>query len=344
VKREDFELLTAACAKCGTCRTVCTLYPERKSEISVARGKITLVEAASSGLDGNTEAIQEALSDCLLCGRCERGCPNQVLVEEIIMKGRAALAEELGIPAWKQVVFGKMMPSSAAKEVARKAGAAAQKLLLRKVPTGSGLHYRFPEKFGFEGRTVPGLPGKSFRESLEPGEAVRGEVILFVGCVFDYVFPGVGRAAYETLLLSGKGISVYRGEACCGLPALVSGDRSSALRSIEENVRRLSDASPERIVFPCGSCLLMFRRNILDQGASPIRGGRPGGGSVRGLRWLPARIGRGFPSSQPRGRGKDRAGRIPRSVPSLGDPRQGRGGTGGASRGGRGFLFRNEGR
>ena len=88
-------------------------------------------------------------------------------------------------------------------------------------------------------------------------------MILFVGCVFDHVFPGVGRAAYETLLLSGKGISVFRGEACCGLPALVSGDRPSAMRCIEENVRRLSDASPERIVFPCGSCLLMFRRNIL---------------------------------------------------------------------------------
>jgi glycolate oxidase iron-sulfur subunit len=263
VKREDFASLTAACAKCGTCRTVCTLYPERKSEISVARGKVTLVEAAVSGLDGNADALQEALSDCLLCGRCERGCPNQVLVEEILMKGRAAVAEDLGIPAWKQVVFGKVMPSSAAKGVARKTGAAAQKLLLRKVPTGSGLHYRFPERFGFEGRTVPGLPGMSFRESLEPGEAVRGDVILFVGCVFDHVFPGVGRAAYETLLLSGKGISVFRGAACCGLPALVSGDRRSAFRCIEENVRRLSDASPERIVFPCGSCLLMFRRNIL---------------------------------------------------------------------------------
>ena len=112
--REDLAALTSPCAKCGTCRTVCTLYPERKAEISVARGKVTLVEAAAAGLDGNPEALQEALSDCLLCGRCERSCPNQVLVEEIIMRGRAALAEELGFPAWKQVVFGKVMPSAVA--------------------------------------------------------------------------------------------------------------------------------------------------------------------------------------------------------------------------------------
>jgi glycolate oxidase iron-sulfur subunit len=263
MSREELAALTAACAKCGTCRTVCTLYPERKAEISVARGKVALVEAAICGLDGDEEALQEALSDCLLCGRCERACPNQVLVEEIIMKGRADLAEELGIPAWKQVVFGKVMPSAAAKNAARRTAAAAQKLFLRKVPGGSGLHYRFPEKFGGEGRTVPALPGTSFSGSLSSGEAVRDEVILFVGCVFDHVFPQVGRAAYETLRLSGKGISVYRDAACCGLPALVSGDRASALRCVEENVRRLSAASPERIVFPCGSCLLMFRRNML---------------------------------------------------------------------------------
>jgi len=263
VRREDLSALTAACAKCGTCRTVCTLYPERKAEIAVARGKVVLVEAAASGLAGDAEALQEALSDCLLCGRCERACPNQVAVEEIIMKGRGALAEELGIPAWKQVVFGKVMPSAGGKGAARAAAAASQKLFLRKVPTESGLHYRFPTAFGLSGRTVPALPGESFLGSLPRGEAVRGEVILFVGCVFDHVFPQVGRAAYETMRLSGKGISVFRDAPCCGLPAMVSGDRPSALRCVEENVRRLSDASPERIVFPCGSCLVMFRRNML---------------------------------------------------------------------------------
>ncbi len=263
MKRDDFAALTAACAKCGTCRTVCTLYPERKAEISVARGKVTLVEAAFSGLDGDAKALQEALSDCLLCGKCERECPNQVAVEEIIIRGRADLAETLGIPAWKQVIFGKVMPSVTARNAVRAAATAAQKLFLRSVPSGSGLHYRFPEAFGRSGRTIPALPGRSFLGSLPPGEAVRGEVALFVGCVFDHVFPRVGQAAYDSLRLTGKRISVVRDAACCGLPALVSGDRQSALRCVEENVRRLSGASSGPIVFPCGSCLLMFRRNML---------------------------------------------------------------------------------
>ncbi|HEY5577831.1 MAG TPA: (Fe-S)-binding protein, partial [Deferrimonas sp.] len=257
----DLKALTGLCAKCGTCRTVCTLYPERKAEIAVARGKIALIEAALSGEDGDAEGVQEALTDCLLCGRCERACPNQVLVEEIVMKGRADLAEEVGIPAWKRVLFGKVMTSPAATEIARKAAAAGQRLLPGKIPTASGLHYRFPGGPG-GGRTVPKLPAKGFLESLGKGEGVTGEVMLFVGCVFDHVFPEVGRAAWETVKASGKSVAVFRDAACCGLPAMVSGDRRSATECAEANVRRLRAAEPGAIVFPCGSCLLMFRRNV----------------------------------------------------------------------------------
>lgn len=263
MKDDDLREMAGLCAKCGTCRTVCTLYPQRKSEIAVARGKVAIIEGALSGENPDMESVQEALADCLLCGRCERACPNQVLFEEIVMKGRADLAEEVGIPAWKSILFGKVMPSDPLMRVLRKAGAAAERLLLKKVPTGSGLHYRFPEGFGGGGRTVPELPAEGFIESLGKGEAVSGDVMLFVGCVFDHLYPRVGRAAYETVKASGKPVAVFRDAACCGLPAIVSGDRRSAMENVEANLRRLREAAPREIVFPCGSCLLMFKRNVL---------------------------------------------------------------------------------
>ena len=262
--RDDaLRALTGACARCGTCRTVCTLYPERKAEISVARGKVALIDAALEGRDGDLAAVQEALADCLLCGRCERACPNQVLVEEIIMKGRADAAARLGIPAWKQVLFGRVLPSAGKRDAVRSVAAAAQTIVAKRIPTGSGLHYRFPEAMGLSGRTIPKLPAKGFVASLAPGEAATGEVMLFPGCVFDHVLPQVGRASYESMRSSGKAIAVFRDAACCGLPAMVSGDRESARGCAGENVRRLRAAEPETIVFPCGSCLLMFRRNVL---------------------------------------------------------------------------------
>lgn len=179
------------------------------------------------------------------------------------MKGRADIAKEIGLPAWKQVLFGKVLPSPGIRAAATAAATAAQKLLAKSIPTGSGLHYRFPEAFGLSGRTLPALSGRSFTASLPPGEAVAGEAMLFVGCVFDHVYPQIGRASYETMKASGKEIAVFRDAACCGLPAMASGDRDSALRCAEENVRRLRDAAPSSVVFPCGSCLVMFRRNLL---------------------------------------------------------------------------------
>ena len=58
MKDAELKALTGLCAKCGTCRTVCTLYPERKTEIAVARGKIALIEAAMRGEDGDAEACR----------------------------------------------------------------------------------------------------------------------------------------------------------------------------------------------------------------------------------------------------------------------------------------------
>ncbi|HEY5996878.1 MAG TPA: (Fe-S)-binding protein [Candidatus Deferrimicrobiaceae bacterium] len=271
----EFKSKIAACAKCGSCRTVCTLYPERRTETNVARGKIALIESSllveRPPLPGDpiplsadsANAVRDALADCLLCGRCERNCPNQVAVEEILVEGRARFAGKLGLPAWKRFLFGEILPSAGARGTVRAAGNLAQKLLLRKVPTESGLHYRFPESAGFHGRTLPSLPPSGFVASLAEGEAVDGEAMLFPGCVFDLVMPEIGRAAYETMRAAGVAVSVPRDAACCGLPAWTSGDREGALASIAKNLACIRSASPKAVVFPCGTCLTMFRREML---------------------------------------------------------------------------------
>jgi len=262
VKDEELREMAGLCAKCGTCRTVCSLYPYRKTENAVARGKVCILESALAGENRDISAVQEAMADCLLCGRCERECPNQVLYEEIVMRARATIADEVGVSVWKSILFGNVMSSSVAMRTIRKVGAVAQRLFLKKIPTDSGLHYRFPVEFLGSGRTLPELPSKGFIESLGESEAVSGDVMLFAGCVFDHLYPEVGSAVYETIKICGRRVFVLRDAACCGLPALVSGDRKSALVNIEANLKNMRAAAPETIVFPCGSCLLMFKRNI----------------------------------------------------------------------------------
>lgn len=265
----------AACVKCGSCRSVCTLYPERRTEVNVARGKIALLESAMAGEIGlptcgaiplreeRDAAVQEALTDCLLCGRCERNCPNQVAVEEILVAGRTRFADKLGLPAWKRILFDDVLPSASALNAVRAAGNVAQHLL-RKVSTESGLHYRFPDVAGLHGRTLPALPPTGFVASLGNDEARAGEVMLFPGCVFDLVMPEIGRDSYETLKAAWGEVMVSRDAACCGLPALASGDRAGGMKAISKNLVAMRAAAPRSIVFPCGSCLKMFRRDLLN--------------------------------------------------------------------------------
>ncbi|MCL2103387.1 MAG: (Fe-S)-binding protein [Syntrophorhabdaceae bacterium] len=262
MKDEELREMAGLCAKCGTCRSVCSLYPYRKTENAVARGKVRILESALDGENRDLSAVQEAIADCLLCGRCARECPNQVQYEELMMRARARLADKVGGLAWKRILFGKILPSVVAMKAMRKAGALAQRLFLSKLPTGSGLYYRFPVELIGSGRTLPVLPSKGFIESLARSQAVSGDVMLFAGCVFNHIYPEICGAAYETMKVCGRPVSVFRDAACCGLPALVSGDRKSAIVNIEMNLKKMRAASPETIVFPCGSCLLMFKRNI----------------------------------------------------------------------------------
>lgn len=275
MKNDGLSRLIGACARCGTCRTICTLYPERKNENATARGKIALVDAAIAGKDEDAKALRDALLDCLLCGKCERGCPNGVPVEEVVMKGRAAFSEVAGQEAWKSLLFGTVLPSPWTTRTLRRVGRTFQKFL-DKVPSTSGLRYRLPAFLAEAGRTLPEIPSKGFVESLNPDEAVVGDVTLFVGCVFDHLFPAVGRAAYETVaeVVQGKEkVAVLRDAPCCGLPALVSGDIDSARSLAAEGIRRLA-ARIGPIVFPCGSCLLSFKRNslILFPEGDPLHG------------------------------------------------------------------------
>lgn len=178
------------------------------------------------------------------------------------MRARFALAAELGTAAWQKVLFGAVMKSALAAGAARAAAAGAQRLLCGTCPTASGLAFRFPAWAAAGSRTFPALPARGFVSSLAPGEAARGEAMLFVGCVFDHVLPEVGRAAYETMRAGGAAVAVLRDASCCGLPAMAAGDWESARECAARNVARMREAAPQSIIFPCGSCLYMFRRNL----------------------------------------------------------------------------------
>ena len=250
------------CVKCGTCMAQCPVYLETLEEPLVARGKISLIENVVEGDGDFNKRFSKILSQCLLCGTCAENCPNEVPADEIIRQARSLLVNDKGLSLPKKAIFQYLLDSTYLMPMLLKGGAALQGLFLKKVHEESGLRLRFPLPYLDERRYIPPLAKDSFLEMrsgwIRAEKEVR-RVGLFVGCVTNYLFPGIGKAAVDVFVR--RGISVYIPEKqyCCGLPAFGSGDEETPESLARKNIEAFQQEGIEKIVAPCASCAAMLK-------------------------------------------------------------------------------------
>lgn len=250
------------CVKCGTCMAQCPVYIETLEEPLVARGKISLIENVAEGEGEFSKRFSKILSQCLLCGTCAENCPNGVPADDIIRQARSLLVNDRGLSLPKKAIFQYLLDSTYLMPMLLKGGAALQGLFLKKVPEESGLRLRFPLPYLDERRYIPPLAKDSFLEMRSGWVRAKKEVMrvgLFVGCVTNYLFPDIGRAAVDVFVH--RGISVYIPEKqyCCGLPAFGSGDEETPESLARKNIEAFQEEGIEKIVAPCASCAAMLK-------------------------------------------------------------------------------------
>jgi len=85
-----------------------------------------------------------------------------------------------------------------------------------------------------------------------PGTAHRGRVAFFPGCNYEFFFSDVGVDVVSALSLSGYEVVLPPGQTCCGLAVLNTGDRETARRMAERNLRALSGF--DHIITACATC------------------------------------------------------------------------------------------
>jgi len=98
---QDFLL----CNRCGTCRSICPLYPVYREEWASARGKVELAEAFFRGEKVDDKKLQKIFDLCLHCMMCEENCPSGMRADEIVMAVRAELARRGLIPRLKRIAL-----------------------------------------------------------------------------------------------------------------------------------------------------------------------------------------------------------------------------------------------
>jgi glycolate oxidase iron-sulfur subunit len=254
---------TEKCVRCGTCRSGCPTFNAIYRETASARGKIALVEARLTGDEELGEEYLKHIKECTLCGACFSSCPKEVDTPELVMYARAESAEKEGLPLAAQLALKNVLGSERVMPLAFKFASRLQKILLKASNSESGLISRFSLPFLGSGRLLPELPEISFlelphvraRSDIKRGKRTSDATVgLFAGCGINYLLPGVGETAIRVLEREGAEVVVPKGQVCCGIPAVSSGEVSTAKNLALKNLEVFETSGLDYITTACATC------------------------------------------------------------------------------------------
>ena len=82
-------------------------------------------------------------------------------------------------------------------------------------------------------------------------------VSLFVTCLVDQLWSGIGTSCVEVLRRVGCEVEFDERQTCCGQPAFNTGYRTEAREVAQRFIRIFEESDAEAIVSPSGSCTAM---------------------------------------------------------------------------------------
>lgn len=265
------------CMKCGMCQAVCPLYESTGVEADVARGKLALLDGLMKNRFDNPKPVQDRLNKCLLCGSCQASCPSGVNVLDIFIKARAILAGYMGLSPAKKLIFRSLLAHPDRFDNVARWGARFQNLFTKTAsdvigtscarvisPLLGNRHFKPLAKTPFHKR-VPEKNTKGGRSGIR--------VALYVGCLLDKVYPDIAQNVLEVLDYHGVDVFLPAGQACCGIPAISSGDTDTFSNLVAHNVERFSTHPYDYLVTACATCTSTIKKiwPLMIPDSSPIR-------------------------------------------------------------------------
>ena len=252
------------CNRCGLCQAVCPLYGETGREADVARGKLALLDGLFKQQFKEADGVLERLNRCLLCGSCQANCPSGVNVLEIFMKARMILTEFRGLSPAKKLIFRGMLARPALFDRVAALGSRFQALGIKSANPSMGTSCsRFITPMLGDRHFMP-LAAVPFHKQVTALNTPKGKsglrVALYVGCLGDKIYPKLPRATIDVLTYHGVGIYMPENQACCGIPAVASGDRKTFERLVRHNVDRFDPTDFDYLVTACATCTSTIKK------------------------------------------------------------------------------------
>ncbi|MBI5585902.1 MAG: (Fe-S)-binding protein [Deltaproteobacteria bacterium] len=260
---KELEDQLVVCMRCGMCQAVCPVFAETGREADVARGKLALLDGLVQELFKDPRGVNDRLMRCLLCGSCSANCPSGVKVLDIFIKARAILTGYLGLPPLKKAIFRGLLVHPGFFDRLLEWGAKLQGLFVKPVDDLLGTSCgRLLSPLGE--RHFKTLAPTAFHQMVKPMNTRPGasglKVAFFVGCVIDKVFPPIGKAVLRALEHHGVGVYLPEDFACCGIPALSSGDTVAFERLVRHNLRRFTGQPFDVLITACATCTATIKK------------------------------------------------------------------------------------
>ena len=246
------------CLNCGGCLNTCPVYNAIGENFGYKYlgGRGTVFTAFHTG---TMDKVEEAgLSLCIGCGRCEESCPLHMPTPKMLLQLRQEKVEQQGNGFIKDQVFRLLSKDTFASLM--KIGRNVQHVALKEQSSHDALLRLDLSKWVAatpKDRLLPTLAEQNFAELMQNKprpSASKGRVALFAGCMVNYGYPQLGVDCYDVLSANQIELVTFDNEACCGLPAMMSGDVKHAFEMAKKNIQLLSTKEYEYLLFLCPSC------------------------------------------------------------------------------------------
>lgn len=252
------------CMKCGMCQAVCPVFSKTGREGHVARGKIALLEGLAKEMIKDPEGVEDKLTTCLLCGACTANCPSGVGASDIFLKARAILTGYKGLSPVKKAIFRGMLTKPKLFNTLVSMGSKFQGVFTSPANDviGSSCSRLLSPVLG--DRHFMPLADKPFHKIAPKADSPRGKsglkVAFYYGCLVDKIYPRIGEAVLKVLDHHGVGVFMPEAQACCGIPALASGDTQSYEKLVRLNLKAFAAGEFDYLITPCATCTSTIKK------------------------------------------------------------------------------------
>ena len=250
------------CVRCGACANVCPVYR------MVGGHQLGYIYIGAIGLITTyffhgRENAKNLVQNCTNCGACKTVCAAGINLPKLIKDVYTRIIDEDGHPV-KSLMLGKVLKSRKLFHGLLRAASIAQKAVTGETPYLRHLPMIFSKDHNF--RVLPAISRKPFRDRWEKiRPRVKNPTIkvgLFSGCVQDFVYPRQLEAGLKAMAKDNISIEFPMDQTCCGLPALMMGEKDAAGDVAIQNINAFKEYNFDYIVTLCASCASHLKNTI----------------------------------------------------------------------------------